>query len=214
MGAPLIDALKVVASSGDAGQRSLALMKLQPLDDDVIAEVLSAILISPREPVPTNREPITRWLDHQDSRIRLASIRLAGRWKIADVFPMLTDRASRIRTDAEERLAACVALIEIDPIGATAKLEQFADRKPKSVRTSAIAALARVSPKSAAERAVRLLADLSKADQIGTVIRSFVEQQDGADALKQALTNAELPESVVQQSIAPRSERPASNRLD
>lgn len=200
-GQQLIDSLAVVASSGDAAQRSLVLQKLSTQNNDAKIQVLDAILLAPRKPVASDTSLVTKWIDNDHARIRLASIELSGRWKLSDTFSSLSDRVGRIQTDSSERLTAGLALIAIDPVKAVERLDGLSVNQSKSIRSTAISALARGATHQAAARAASLLAKLTREDQIAMVVRAFVEQTHGARSLARALEGVKLSEQVVQNAI-------------
>ena len=135
-------------------------------------------------------------LDSPAPTTRAAAARVVGLWKVEPLRGRLEAlaRASGTpelaRRSAIEGLAALGGAASVDALAALA-----ASPSPSPTRLEAVAALASVDPKLAADRAVPALAEAGGLDPSG-VFEAFVNRPGGASALALALVGKSLPPEV------------------
>ncbi len=123
-----------------------------------------------------------------DGESRVAAIRLAGAWKLAESLPDLAAAASAPKVDPATRSAALEAMAAIGGDPARLEIEALAaPEQPPATRAIAVAALARVDLKAAADRAAVALAADARIEDITPLIAAFLDRRDGADTLAAAL---------------------------
>lgn len=120
---------------------------------------------------------------------RLGAIRLAGVYRSASSVPALIEVAGgRSGPDLAARHAAFDALAAIGDDPAKAALEGFATPDaPATIRAAAVAALARVNPDLAADRAAGVIAAAAPNQDLAPLLTPFLDRQGGADKLRAAL---------------------------
>lgn len=129
-----------------------------------------------------------------DPAARLAAVRLAGVWKADRTGDALRSVASSTGADDALRSAALESLAAIGDANARAAIEALttADKKP-SIRALAVAALATLDTNAAAARAVGVIRDASKGQDLTPLLAAFLNRQGGSDKLAAAIARAEVP---------------------
>jgi putative heme-binding domain-containing protein len=130
-----------------------------------------------------------------DPATRLAAIRLAGLWKAEGAGEALRKLATADQTDEATRAEALDALVAISGDAARPAIEALtsADR-PAGVRGLAVAALAKLDPKAAADQVLNLLREPPTGLDPTPMIAALLNRQGGADLLADTLrTGGKLP---------------------
>ncbi len=189
-GDDLANAVATVAALGEAARIGEMLDLTKGAPELLIALARGAEFSST---VPPQSERAASYLSAKNEAVRIAAAALIGYWKVSSGKDQLTQQAAAAQSTAE-RLAMTTALASL---GATDALtELWVAGKSASVRAAAIAAQARLSPKSAAAPAVQILGKLVDADDARIVFEGFLAREEGPGLLAQALANAKLSETV------------------
>ncbi len=129
-----------------------------------------------------------------DASVRLAAIRLAGLWGVESLGGGLRDLASDkaspdpLRTAALDAMATLGGDANKTAISALTKLDQ-----PVTVRALAVAALARLDAKAAAEPAVLVLKAATKGQDFAPMLAPFLDRKDATEALASAINQGDIP---------------------
>ncbi len=126
--------------------------------------------------------------------LRRMALQLAGAWKVEPLVPQLADIAARADVDVLTRSSALDALAAIGTDPSLAAIRHMAGPDaPRDVRIPAVAALARFEPDSAAQKAVELIQTAEKGQDLTPLMGAFLNRQDGAALLANAIGKANLP---------------------
>jgi putative heme-binding domain-containing protein len=142
-------------------------------------------------------------LSDKDDLLRAAAQRLAGAWQLETLRPELTQTAE----DAAElppiiRRSAIDALADLGGPQSIDELKKLSDpARPDAVRRLAIAALASLDPKEAANRAADVLVSGPADADPSVLLGAFVKRAGGADALAAALAPKKLPSDTARLSL-------------
>jgi len=133
-----------------------------------------------------------------DPPLRLSAIRLAGLWKVEALGKNLREIALDKASADAVRAAALNALAALGGIeNETAIASLTKQGQPPSVRVLAVAALARLDVKAAAEPAVLVLNDATKGQDFAPMIAPFLDRKEGTEALAASIARANLsPDSA------------------
>lgn len=141
---------------------------------------------------------LTTFLDSAQGQpeptLRRLALRLAGLWKVEALSPRLAAIAGQPDADASTRTAALDALAMIGTDASLSAIRKLAGADaPKGVRISAVAALAKFEPEPAAKTAAELIQKAEKGQDLTPLIGAFLNRQDGASLLANALSQATIP---------------------
>ena len=192
------DALSLVA--GLAGPDQLAALFAESYDTPVQARFLAALEKAARE---RNVRPagdlvrVKTYFTHADDSLRIAAIRLAGAWKLAEVRGELATAAGSGESPLKVREAAVDAILDLGGSESVGLLRDLCTPPhPPRLRLKAAAALASIDPSTAAPVAAEVLSsDLGGTDP-APVFAVFLQKKGGAEALAAALTGKKVPEPV------------------
>jgi putative heme-binding domain-containing protein len=168
------------ADASDAGLRAAA---LRAVDKS----------IRQRSVAPANADAasLAPLMDAKEDDVRIAAMRLAGAWKVADIAA-LKRAAEGADTKSAVREAAISSLADRGAENAEVLRKLDAADRPFDVRAMALVALSAMDLGDAATRAATLLvAAPEKTDPAG-LINGFLSRQGGGEALNQALAKQKL----------------------
>jgi putative heme-binding domain-containing protein len=129
--------------------------------------------------------------------LQIVAARLAGLWGQETARPQLLALAGAEKTPDAVRQAAVDGLTALGGKDSIAALEKLtdADGSP-SRRRLALIALVRLDAKSAAARAVSVLAKLPNEDAAAGIFEAFLQRKGGAVLLASALRESQLPADI------------------
>lgn len=135
--------------------------------------------------------------------IRAAAIELAGLWAVEELGEPLKTIALDDKSNFLTRKTTLEALSRIGGQAAIDAIDRLIDRdQPQQLRYLAAAAYARMNTPRAARIACALLADGSPKDDPGLLLDAFLQQQEGPQALAQALAkNKDIPQDVARLAL-------------
>lgn len=120
--------------------------------------------------------------------VRLAAIRLAGLWKSEATLGDLRTIAGSREADAPTRASAFDAIASIGGKPARDAIEDLSSPdRPASVRSGAVAALARLDIDAAADRVAAILAGPPVDGDLAPLMAAFLDRRGGAEKLASAL---------------------------
>lgn len=136
--------------------------------------------------------------------LQSAAVHTAGVWKVAALVPALTKLATT-GGDSAIQQTAIDALAEFTPV-APALHELAAGGGPAgqenwSIRSHAVAALARRVPQAAADAAVKLLTDLPEQGDPANFMAAVLATQQGPAALSAKLAQAKIRPEVAKRAL-------------
>jgi putative heme-binding domain-containing protein len=185
--------LRVLANLGDAATQSLAWQAVQtdkraPADRAAILMALEDAARQRKVKPDASPDSLRALFADSSGDVAAAALRLAGAWRTeslrADLACWAADKADTLR-----RQAAVAALVDL---GGKVSLQELAaltaESQPPAVRREAIAGLAALDVRKAAESAKALLQTApAPGEDLGPVFTAFLRQKDGAHALAEAL---------------------------
>ncbi len=139
--------------------------------------------------------PLTKLLDQAPQPVRVAAVRLAGRWGLAEAAPRVLQLASDKTTPASLRVAAIEALRDMRSQDRTAVLRKLVDdaAEPFAVRRQAVVTLLAVAPTESMPVLRELLAtNIGAADAVG-LWRVALEQRGVSSRLAALLRDQPIP---------------------
>ncbi|MEZ6053702.1 MAG: HEAT repeat domain-containing protein [Planctomycetaceae bacterium] len=126
--------------------------------------------------------------------LRLAAIRLAGDWRVAQAAESLQSLLVNPETPENVRQAALHSLTLIGGDVARQAIISLTDPKtPVSVRSEAVAALASLDLPIAVEQAVGVLNGMNADDDPTGIVSAFLDVQGGSDQLASAIEQSPPP---------------------
>ncbi len=148
-------------------------------------------------------ENVGTLFNHQNEKIRIAAVRLAGTWKdLKQYFPKLIELAGAPDTTPAVREAAFTSLREIGGKGVTDGLVPLIDTKhPVEIRRLAVQSLAALDLKQASPLALSVLADLPNEEDALNTWRSLLNNKGAAQVLTRALPSTGLSATVAKSGL-------------
>ena len=134
----------------------------------------------------------------QPESLRAAAARAAGAWRVPEASQVLAGLASGQETSAELREAALESLRRLNPqeMATICRTLVRGDQYPHAVQAMAVAALAAVDPRAAAQSAVQVMRNEPGEEAINRIFTAFLAQKSGPEALQQGLAGERLPADV------------------
>ncbi len=193
----VIDLIASMDPGGQAGTLFDLALGNQIKDAATKARVLTALRrISQQNHLRPSNDPsrIKTLVDESDPQIRSAALRLAGAWHMEELRPEITQLAQAADTPPQISDAAFDALSSLGGPQSVSMLMKLSepDSKP-AVRSSAIAALAPLDLKEAAQRGADFLAGGAGGINPDHLLGAFIDREGGADSLAKALADKKLP---------------------
>ena len=142
-------------------------------------------------------------MSSEDEAVRIAALRLAGRWNLVGADEPLARLAADAKAKPELRTAAIDGLTALgDSTSRTtlARLAGTGEDDPK-VRVAALVGLASLDLPAAAGKAADLLAAAKPGEPVTEVYAAFLARRGGADALAKALRGKKLEPDVAKLGI-------------
>jgi putative heme-binding domain-containing protein len=189
------DVVILLASLGDASHQALALDEALAPDRLGAAErarVLNALRQAARERSVRPNNDLGRLIDlfgHDDARLSVSAMRLAGTWKLEALRPDFNRIAADPSTAEERRSAAVRALVDLGGPESVRQLEALsaADR-PFAVRAEALAGLAILDVRRGAALAAPLLGQpVGPGQDPSNLFAAFLHRAGGQAALAAVL---------------------------
>jgi putative heme-binding domain-containing protein len=141
-------------------------------------------------------------LDSNDDALRAAAARAVGAWGIESARAKLVDLAGDPTSTDTVRQASAEGLTLLGGRASREALEDLTSPgRPGKVRRAAVIALTALDLKSAAARAVRVLAETPTSDDSSDVFNSFLERKEGPALLTSFLARAKLPADVAKVGV-------------
>ena len=141
--------------------------------------------------------PLSTAIDSQHPNVSSAAVRLAGAWRIADLWPKVVAIAEDAQTNGSRPAAAMQAIAAYGSDEAADLLQTIAESdRPPPVRQAAIVNLIAIRPQAAAAAAVNFVESLQRGEGAEPLFRAFLARQDGANRLTAALADKTIPEDV------------------
>jgi len=181
----------LLAKIGDAQARGKVFQKAVA---DSNLRLLSALANAPaaNDAIPKDLALLESLLLNDNSKIRLAGLKLASRWKASQYEALVSDQVQKAE-EVNEKVAACQALVAIDQMP---KVKEWAQSvQDEKIRTAASVVWIGEDTKAAVENAVQLLQELSEPDLVELIFVTFRRQDDGPAVLQQALDGISIPEA-------------------
>lgn len=187
----------LLARIGDAASREKVLEK-------AVSEENAALLIEmieapeANDAVPGNIQLLETLIRHDDLEWRKLGLQLAERWKASQYNALILDRVQEA-TDLSEKYSALKALVAM---GQFKQVRSMAQSDPNlDIRTVATTVWIEEAPESAADHAVKLLANLDAPELAELIFTTFRKLEEGPNILLQALKGQTLPEPVASVGI-------------
>lgn len=182
----------LLAKIGDSPARSKVFKKAVQETD---RRLLRALTNAPEanDAVPDNLQLLEPLLSHDTLSIRIAGLRLAGRWKADQYVNQVTEQVEMAK-DLDEKVAACRALWAMDQLDQLKTMARSAS--DPAIRTSASVVWIESSLEAAADNAVRLLQELEEPDLAELVFTTFRRVEEGPEILRKKLEGKTLPEPI------------------
>jgi putative heme-binding domain-containing protein len=138
------------------------------------------------------------WLEAtSDEPTRRAAINCLGKWKVESLRGTAVQLASTNETPLPLRQAALEALTELGGPDSVRTLVAHSDAKePWPVRLTAVASLASLDLKLAAEKAVEIFSSTSPQNDPTALFNALLQHKGGPEALSAALQDKRLPEDA------------------
>jgi len=154
--------------------------------------------VSASSSVPMNAADLSTFLSHQDERVREAAIQLVGSWQVNALAGEVTNLAMNTNSLAEQRVAA-QAIAQMNAMGELQNL--MSSTNASGLRAAALAAWAEIAPREAAPEAIHLLTEVKDNESSSDIINAFLATDEGVEAFRSTLENAQLPESTALEGI-------------
>ena len=159
---------------------------------------IMATHVSASSSVPKNATELSTFLSHQDERVREAAIQLVGNWQVNALAGEVTNLARNTSSLEEQRVAA-QAIAQMNAIDALQNL--MGSTNASGLRAAALAAWAGIAPREAAPEAIQLLTEVEDSESSSDIINAFLATDEGVEAFRSTLENAQLPESTALEGI-------------
>ena len=198
-GEQLHDALAVLASFGNSNQKGFALERLSIAEPAGVSKVLSALVESNTDVIPESATVLRRFLDSNESSIRLLAIQLAGRWRLRSTLETLPPILRNAEAMVDERLAAANALALGLPDEAARISESiFNSAKTASVRATALVAWSKVAPQEALPKVIQHFRTTEDRESISLLADSLIAQRGIQASLATSLAEIRLNTATAQ----------------
>lgn len=142
-----------------------------------------------------NLDMIADFLDHEEERVSLSAVRLAGLWQLSD----LRDRMVSI-AQSEEGNMQSAALQSIAYMGDEKSrdilIELTRNEHPPELRIQAVAQLVSIDIPEAARVAVHVLQELPENTDASALFSAFLSRAEGTRAFAEELEEQRIPEEL------------------
>ena len=184
--------VRILAETGN-GDDLAFILKLTDasLQARVLPELAAATRVRKIRPAGDLALLLRPLTESSNAELRMASLRLAGLWKVGTLRPAVEAAAFDEATSEPIRRAAIEALASFGGASHTV-LTQLAREGPSSVQSAAIAALCSLDLSEAAGLASESFARLTDETALVEVFSGFLQRQGGAAALAKSLA-AKVP---------------------
>jgi putative heme-binding domain-containing protein len=190
-----VDVLSLLAALGDAPQQTLVLDRAVASNRHSVAErvrLLEALRQSARaRPVRPQKDldRISVLFKDNDVRLSAAAMRLAGAWKLEELWPQLVELTGAAAP--AQRQAAVAALVDLGGARTLDALEKAARQGSYPSRSDALIGLITLDVTKAAQLAATLLKEQVSATQDPSgIFTAFLQRAGGTAALAAALKDA------------------------
>ncbi|GIW95511.1 MAG: hypothetical protein KatS3mg110_3552 [Pirellulaceae bacterium] len=138
----------------------------------------------------------------ENPELRLAAVRLAGAWKVAEAAESLAALAADRTLPAPVRRAALESLTAVAPDKAKSTLVMLVEQPHDAgARQWAVAALAGLDLDEAVRWAARVLQQSDASVDPTLMLNAILERRQGAEKLSRALSDAPLPPDVAKRVL-------------
>ena len=182
----------MMAKLGGSAARSKVLEKAAKEEND---QMLRAMVNAPsaNDAVPNNVELLEQLIAHDSLDIKLAALRLVGRWNVHQYTDLVSQRVN----EAPDPIEKIVALRTMVALGQLEEVKKMT--KPpldQAIRATACAVWIEEETEQAVEPAIELLASLDSLDLAELIFRTFQRMEEGPEILEKALVDKTLPENI------------------
>ena len=191
-------ALTLMAHQG--GPAELTYVLNQAVVNDQ-SDLLQALVKAPTQnkSVPTNTALLTDVLSHPKTSVRILAAQLIQRWKVPGMSEVLAQRITHEKTGPAEQRAATKSLAGL---GEYSRLQALASEKfAPQIRSLALAEWATVQPQQALPHVLKYLNADIPLEQAGSVLKSYLNLEEGPGLLVDALKDQQLPAAVGTEGI-------------
>jgi putative heme-binding domain-containing protein len=130
---------------------------------------------------------LARLLESAKPAERLAVVRLAANWRVAEVAPVLATLAGDPESTPSLQRVAVQGLVALQGAGAEPALVELAvSGHSDGLRLLAVAVLSEVNLSRAAELAAATISDVSSREDLRPVLGALLQRREGADVLADA----------------------------
>lgn len=178
-------------------------------DDDVLTkvleraarendlELLQSLADAPTSntSIPGNLQTLGQLIQADDLKLRLAALKLVGRWKVDTYKEQLLTSLVNQELSSQERLEAGNSLVRLGGLKEVRQVVKSSTYHP-TIRGVAAMTWAQEDPASAVNEVVDLFQDLKDEDMVERLFVTFRSLEDGPTVLTQALENSQIPESI------------------
>jgi putative heme-binding domain-containing protein len=197
--------LLLIAALGDGAHLSVVVDRV--LDHQASPAGRAALLAALNEAARLRKvrpegdlAPIVALVDSEDEALRVAAIDAAGLWKLESAAGRLEQLAAAGDTSDAVRRSALASLAALGPRSLEALNALAAGGQPAKTRGMAIAALAALDVKAAANRLMTMLEDDPAADP-APAISAILDRKGGAAAIAEAAGGRELTSDAAKLAI-------------
>lgn len=155
----------------------------------VLLELLDAARVHRKIPTGDLATPLKAILKANEPGLHALGIVLAGAWRVDSLAGVVRKELGVSASSEDSRVAALNAAPSLLKSNALAAVKPFAsEEQPSRVRNAAVAAMASLDIKVAAEAAVKLASVAQDFPEMNQLIAPVLTRQGGSDALAYALT--------------------------
>ena len=193
------EALKLLAGVGGPGELALVLQQAAKASTASRVRLFAALEEAARQRgvlAPQASNVLLPLLAEGDESSRVAAIRLAGVYRLAEARPALVQYVEDGKTALAIRQTALEALAGLGGADSVRLLSQTAGDSKNVLQRPALIALAGLDLSAAAKLAPRVLAGSADATGAAEVFLAFLQRKGGADLLSKALQGQKLPADV------------------
>jgi hypothetical protein len=140
-------------------------------------------------------------MEDKDAAVRLAAVRLAGAWKVESLAPALAVVITSEASSPAKRQAAIHSVTQIGGAAAETLVGQLLNSPDVSSQVLGVATLAGSDIDEAAPKAADVLAKVQSMHQVGTLLNSFLAQQQGSEKLATALAGKALGQDAAKLAL-------------
>ena len=182
----------LLANIGDSKAKTNVLIKAVKEEN---IELLTAMIDAPvaNQAKPDSLDLLAPLFTHDNSQIRIASLKLAQRWKAIEYAKVVTE-VMKSTTNLDEKLAAGRALVAMGKLGDITEMSKLV--LEPALRTAAIAVWIEQTPEAAVGNAVKLLMELDSPELANLIFITFRRLEKGPEVLRKELVGKNIPENI------------------